>query len=430
MHFRRLATISLLAASLSFSQEGAPPAQTAPPSGGAPGGAPGGGAPGGNVPGGGLPGTAPGGNFPGGNTRNPFPDNRQQMPDFDRMENRPIFLSGKVRMEDGTAPPEAVTIERVCLNRGTPVPEGYTDSKGNFSFQLGQRLGMMPDASINEADASMGGARNNPFGGMAGGRAGGFSQMDLTNCEIRASLPGYRSTIVPLAGRRAMDNPDLGTIILKRLGDVSGFTTSATSLMAPKDAKKAMEKARNALKKNKLPEAQKELELAVTAHPKYAEAWFELGRIQMSQNNGDAAKASYQKAIEADEKFVRPYLGLAAMEAQQNRWVEVKQLSEKVIKLNRYDFPLAFLYGAVASFNLQDTETAEKLCRAGIEIDQYHSTPKMSHLLGMILASRQDYKGASEHLSAYVKFAPKAGDIETVKKQLADINGRIAQTTP
>jgi tetratricopeptide (TPR) repeat protein len=426
MHFRHLVSISLLAAGLALSQEAPAPSPAPPATGGST--SPGGGAPGGNLPGGGFPGNTPG-NIPGGNTRSPFPDNRQQNPDFDRMENRPIFLSGKVRMEDGSAPPESVTIERVCLNRGTPIPEGYTDSKGNFSFQLGQRLGMMPDASINEADASMGGGRNNPFGGM-GGRGAGMSQIDLTNCEIRANLPGYRSTIVSLAGRRAMDNPDLGTLILKRLGDVVGFTTSATSLLAPKDARKSLEKARAALKKNKLPDAQKELELAVAAHPKYAEAWYELGRLQMSQKQGDAAKASYLKAIEADDKFVRPYLGLAALEAQDNRWVAVKQLSEKIIKLNRYDFPLAFLYGAVASYNLQDAGTAEKLCRAGIEIDQYHTTPKMSHLLGMILASRQDYKGASEHLSSYIKFAPQAGDIESVKKQLADINGRIAQTTP
>ncbi|MFN7542287.1 MAG: hypothetical protein ACK5TN_05780, partial [Acidobacteriota bacterium] len=82
-----------MAASLALSQEGGAPAPTPPASGGgAPGGnVPGGNVPGGNVPGGGFPGNTPG-NIPGGNTRNPFPDNRQQMPDFDRMENRPIFL--------------------------------------------------------------------------------------------------------------------------------------------------------------------------------------------------------------------------------------------------------------------------------------------------------------------------------------------------
>jgi hypothetical protein len=46
------------------------------------------------------------------------PRERQQFPD---MMQRPIFLSGKVIMEDGTPPPDSVVIERVC--NGMPRPE-------------------------------------------------------------------------------------------------------------------------------------------------------------------------------------------------------------------------------------------------------------------------------------------------------------------
>lgn len=419
MIFRKFLSCSLLAALAAYSQTTTPPA-----SGG--GATTGGGTTGGNT-GGNTGGTI---GLPGGNNRNtsPFPQPGNQQPTFDQMQNRPIFLSGKVRMEDGSVPPETVTIERFCLGRGNPIPEGYTDSKGGFGFQVGQRSGMMPDASISNTNDSIGGSSSSPFGNLPG--RSNVTERDLMSCELRASLPGYRSTVISLAGRRTLDNPDVGIITLRRLGDVSGFTTSATSLMAPKEAKKSLEKARNALKKNKLPEAQKELELAVNAHPKYAEAWYELGRVQAMQNSLEAAKASYMKSVEADEKYVRPYLGLAVMEAQEKRWEEVKQLSEKVIKLNRYDFPAAYFYGAVAHYNLRDAETAEKLCRSGIEADQYHSLPKMSHLLGMILVDKQDYKGASEHLTAYLKFAPKAGDADQVKQQLADINGRAAQVNP
>lgn len=424
MNRKQLLSCTLFASTLVFGQATTPPAPAGggattggntPPSGG---GNAGGNA-GGNTGAGGLPGT---------NTRNPTPFPQERQPSFDQMQNRPIFISGKVRMEDGSAPPETATIERICASRGTPIAEAYTDSKGGFSFQVGQRMGMMPDASMgNTGEEGRGSAFPNSPGRNG---SGGVSERDLMSCELRASIPGYRSTIVSLVGRRSLDNPDVGTIILRRLGDVSGFTTSATSLMAPKDAKKSLEKARNALKKNKLPEAQKELELAVNLHPKYAEAWYELGRVQVIQTNNDGARASYAKALEADDKYVRPYLGLAVLEAQQQKWSEVKQLSEKVIKLNRYDFPAAFFYGAVANFNLRDSETAEKLCRSGIEIDQYHSLPKMSHLLGMILADKQDFKGASEQFNSYLKFAPKAGDIEQVKKQLADIDGKVAKTTP
>src|SRR3954464_4985940 len=75
--------------------------------------------------------TAPGGNT--GSTtnpgRNPFPGtNPTQTNPNDQMnrfpeEQRPIFLSGKVMLDDGT-PAESVVIERVC--NGNPRAEAYT----------------------------------------------------------------------------------------------------------------------------------------------------------------------------------------------------------------------------------------------------------------------------------------------------------------
>src|SRR5262245_19909823 len=107
-----------------------------------------------------APGNAPGGgnNNPG---RNPFPGNNptQQNPN-DQMnhfpeQQRPIFLSGKVMLDDGTPPPDSVVIERVC--NGNPRAEAYTDSKGRFSFQLGQNHGMMQDASMSSSRDDFGG---------------------------------------------------------------------------------------------------------------------------------------------------------------------------------------------------------------------------------------------------------------------------------
>jgi hypothetical protein len=71
---------------------------------------------------------------------------------------------------------------------------------------------------------------------------GGVRERDLFSCELRASLPGFRSDVVSLANRRFMDNPEVGTIVLHRLGNVEGLTISATTMAAPKDAKKAYDK--------------------------------------------------------------------------------------------------------------------------------------------------------------------------------------------
>ena len=48
--------------------------------------------------------------------------------------------------------------------------------------------------------------------------------------------------MVSLSNIHYMDNPDIGTIILHRLGKVDGLTVSVVSALAPKDARKAYEK--------------------------------------------------------------------------------------------------------------------------------------------------------------------------------------------
>jgi len=61
---------------------------------------------------------------------------------------RPIFLSGDVKLPDGSNPPGRVVIERVC---GASIrPEGYTDSTGHFSFLVSnQNSALFFDASVS-----------------------------------------------------------------------------------------------------------------------------------------------------------------------------------------------------------------------------------------------------------------------------------------
>src|SRR5436305_1095648 len=81
---------------------------------------------------GGGAGAGGGGNIPSPNPTTPTrpttpttPSPGQQSP-FPTDMRRPIFLSGKVLVSDGSLPPDPVTIERVC--QGYVRPEGYTDS--------------------------------------------------------------------------------------------------------------------------------------------------------------------------------------------------------------------------------------------------------------------------------------------------------------
>jgi tetratricopeptide (TPR) repeat protein len=337
---------------------------------------------------------------------------RTQMPEM----RRPIFLSGKVVLDDGTPPPDSVVIERVC--NGVARPEAYTDSKGRFSFQLGQNMNVMPDASVGSA------ADTGVFGGSSRPQAGGgsgLSERDLMGCELRANLPGFRSEVVNLAGRRVMDNPEVGTIILKRLANVEGMTISATTALAPKDARKSFDKAKESVKKQKWAEARKELEKAVTVYPKYAAAWHQLGLIHEKNNDLDAARKAYAEALSADARFISPYLQLAQMAVKEAKWQDVADTTSRVVKLNPFNFPQAYFYNAVANFNLQKLDAAEASAREALKVDPEHRIAKSSHLLGVILAQKNDYAGAAEHMENYLKFAPQANDAGQVRKQLDEI---------
>jgi len=86
---------------------------------------------------------------------------------------RPIWITGTVMMYDGSDLPGPVTIERICSSNSAR-PEGYTDSKGHFSFNLGQNAGIFADASTSVfADTNQpGGFSSSPSGNSSGGGFG------------------------------------------------------------------------------------------------------------------------------------------------------------------------------------------------------------------------------------------------------------------
>ena len=311
--------------------------------------------------------------------------------------------------------------ETVC--NGSPHAEGYTDAKGYFAIELGARNGVIQDAS------EFGSRGNWNTSGMTGTSATSgppgssqSSERKYMGCDLQAKLAGYRSQTVPLAGRRPMDDPNVGTILLHRNGPAEeGKTISAVSLAAPKDARKAYEKGLDAIKKKKFDDAQTSFEKAVEAYPKYATAWYELGMLQAGQGKMDMARNYFDKASECDPKFVQPYLQISILELQASRWRRLADVTDKLVKLDPFDYPQAFFFNSVANFNLQNFEAAEKSALAAERLDTRHAIPKVSHMLGLILALKKDYAGAAERFKAYLKFAPEAPDAAKVRSQLAEV---------
>jgi tetratricopeptide (TPR) repeat protein len=319
-----------------------------------------------------------------------------------------VFISGKVTLDDGTELTEPAAIQTVC--RGDRHTRAYTDHHGGFSFQLGDTgagsFGDMSDAS--NAMMTQGMSRHD--------------QHNWRDCQIQAALAGFSSEVIELASRlTSLQSADLGRIVLHRLEHVEGTSISVTSALAPSGARKALEKGREAEKKNKWDQALLSLQKAVQIYPKYATAWFELGRVEMAKNDTVAAKLSFQQSLTADPKYVPPYQALAELAFTAKQWPEVVHATERLLALNPVSFPMAYFFNAVANYYLPDLEAAEKSARDGIKTDSQHQIAKLHYVLGMILVQKHDYRQAADYFHQYMQLTDESKGLEAATKELAEI---------
>jgi len=341
-------------------------------------------------------------------------------PDGTGPSQRPIYISGNVMISDGTPLTERAKIERVC--NGVAIPEAETDKKGRFSFEVGHSM-ELPDASVGSDVTGRGGS---PFGnsantgGMAGGRMGS-SDRRLWGCELRAALTGFRSDVIQLDTIHYMDNPNIGTIILHRMAKVDGLTISVVSALAPKDARKAFEKGREAEANNKMDEAQKNFEKAVSVYPQYAAAWFELGRVNEQGNRLDEARKAYQQAIAAEPKFVLPHEQLSWLALREAKWQDLVDITNKWLLLDPLNSPNAYYLSSIGNLQMQHSDVAEKNAQEAVRMDPGKKNMRARYVLGLALAQNHEFTASAEAIRSYLAATPDAKDKDAIQKQLEQI---------
>lgn len=316
-----------------------------------------------------------------------------------------ISLLGKVALANGGALEQPVRIERVCA--GVPHSEGFTDAKGNFSIIIRRDQSAMADASERSS--------------MPTFAPGSLSESQLAACEFRASLAGYRSDTISLANRRSLDDPNIGTIFLHPLSKTEGLTISATTALAPKNARKAFDKGVEAEQSANPDEAQKELEKSVTIYPKFAAAWLELGKIYEQRDHIDQARNAYHQSIAADSHYLPPYERLCAIENGAGNWQEAADMSDRLLRLDPSEYPQAYDYNATANVHLNRLDLAEKSAREAVKLDTAHHDAWANYTLGYILAQKQNFAEAAQYYRAYLAIEPTGKLADSIRKDLAEL---------
>jgi tetratricopeptide (TPR) repeat protein len=252
---------------------------------------------------------------------------RAQQTDNSRFESittydtHSFIIYGRVALANGSPPARLVTIERVC--KDMVQAGGFADSRGRFSFDLGVLNRSLEERSIIGAQNSNQAAskRINPE--------------DLSACEVRASLNGYRSDSLPLSPVATGKKSALGTITLIPLAKSDAPALSPNDGQGPKNARGAYDRGLDAAAKANWPEAIECFEKATSLYPKYTSAWLGLGMLQGGSNKMGAALHSYTQAIAVDGHFALPYIESAVLENIAGQWDKVLEHTDKALQFLR-----------------------------------------------------------------------------------------------
>jgi hypothetical protein len=358
----------------------------------------------------------------------PNPYNPQPVEPYD---DKVVFLRGRVTTDDGTPIPNDLLVERIC--NASVRQQVYATLRGDFNMELGSVTDSFLDAS-GERDT-----HSDPFsqGGVTNNTPGmGIPRRELQNCELQASVFGFRSNVVTLVNLHPFGGTiDVGAIVLQRTAKTKGMIVSAASLRVPADARKAFERGLEAQRRSKFADARQYFEKAVKIYPKYADAWYMLGALLEKDNQNDAARAAYTQATNIDTKFLQPYQSLAFMAYKAENWSDVRDytghildldplnyaaVSGDILDLDSLNYAAIYFYNSLANFKLNKIDEAE---RSGLKAERLalrSHFPQLHLLMAEIFARKNNYASAIAELHTYLDLTTPDKDVTNVRQRLSE----------
>jgi Tfp pilus assembly protein PilF len=310
-------------------------------------------------------------------------------------------LLGKLAVEGEPLPWEPLLVTVTCA--GKVVYTTQTDAKGNFGI-----------VSVT-------------MPGVLGKQGDSQRQMEtyFEGCLVQGAIPGFRSTTVTLTRHNLRDDPDIGTLMLSRIGRDTATTLSRTTDTVPPSAIKVFEKARAEMLQHNSDGAERDLKKALQTDPTFAEAWLQLGKLEEA-SDPQAARESFSKALAADPEFVLPYEQLAALAAQSGNWREVLENTNHLAQLYPEGTPESWYLDAMANYQLGKPAVAQASALKSLALDPRHSVLNTEQLLAVILAGKGDFAGALQHLRSSLKYVPPGSNSDLLKQQIAQLERRVA----
>lgn len=346
---------------------------------------------------------------------------------------QPIYIHGRVVMEDGKPPPERLVVRMDCGAMATRLlppgggaasqlagssPQDVTDEKGRFSFY--------PDNLSNPRVVDSSQSVLSPLIPVTGSQGPepqiGFRVQNLSHCVLLVDLPGYRSDRLRLRDFRGMGALNVGPLVLHRLDDFKGSAFSPTTLDAPKAAMEAYRSGLEAQlqKDRKYRKAARQLERAVKLYSRFAAAWWALGEARSRLGDASGARLAYERSIGADPNYLPPYEPLIESAFEHNDWPAVASFAERYMALSPAS-PEVRYRAAVAAINQGRNVAAERIAADMLSRSEATDRPRVHLILGLAYENRAEFTRAAESYRAFIQAAPHSPLASTAKAKLAEL---------
>ena len=317
------------------------------------------------------------------------------------------YISGIVQMSNSDIVPKETVIELVCggFTRATD----QVGPDGTFDIELsGRGNGLVDATQLTVSGRALGVPQPNHLG-----------VVNMTNCVVRAELPGYQSSEIQLGIRSIFDSPDVGEVVLSEAEGMLGHVISPTIARAPKKAVQSYEWALQQVGKPRpnLRKIAARLESAVDTDPSFAAAWRLLGQVREGLGMPEDALEAYRQAVAGDPHLYPVYTRIVPLLVGSGDFAGAIEMGEKALGINEHLDDVRF-YVAGAYLRTGNNEQCIEKSLELVERGATAAYPQAHQFLGSAYANHGDFQSSATHFRRFLELSPDATAADAVRNQL------------
>jgi Flp pilus assembly protein TadD len=206
------------------------------------------------------------------------------------------------------------------------------------------------------------------------------------------------------------------------VGKSTEAAVSTAALAIPEAAKSDFDRGLDAMRHDRLGDAEKRLRKAVQQYPNYADAWNALGVVAMKRGDRQVGRENFSEAMRVDPGFAPAAVNMARILVPERKNREAIQYLHKSLSLDPRNSE-AWSLLALAQYNEGDFEGA--IASAAKAHSFPHEGNAAMHFLAAQIYDRQRrYAELERELQTYLEETPSGLNAEQARKALKTLAAR------